>query len=125
MNFLIVAIMVGIYMAGISIPIAGAVISRRAWKRNGWPEARMAFRAFAAIPALNLSVTAIYPILLWQFDHILTIDTYAALGLIFVLISGITMIAIAFALYRLARRSSRQSNSPSSPQTSEIPLTLS
>lgn len=125
MNAFAVGLLIVIFIFALSVPVAGAVISHRAWKRNGWPEARLAFRSFAAWPALHIVAAIVYPISAWLKLGNSVIDDFALLGLIFVILNGLILIVIAIAMYRLARRSDRRLIPPSSQQTSEIPLTLS
>lgn len=121
MNVLTIVLLVGVYIVAFTVPIMGAVISRRAWKRNRWPETRLAFRAFVAVPALYVLAAILFPVFAWLID----IDPFALLGLIFVIMNGLILIVIAIAMYRLARRSDRRLIPPSSQPTGEIPLTLS
>ena len=87
--------------------IAGAVIARRAWRRNGWPEARLAFRAFVAGPVIYIAASITLPLAGWLTGSNSVFDVLQALTVLFAAAYGVVTIAIAVALYRLARRSAR------------------
>lgn len=109
--------------------IAGAVMARRAWKRNGWPEARLAYRAFVAGPVITITAAIAYPLVSWQSGNILSIDTLSLISIIAATANAVVMITIAVSLYRLAGRSAQPTQDdtggilrhPASPYTSGGP----
>ena len=88
--------------------IAGIAIARRAWKRHGWPEMKLAFHAFVA--GIAIAVIAFIAALLvgWPFDDDDPIILIRLISAVQFTTYAITSVAIAVALYRLAGRSARR-----------------
>ncbi|MDA1298327.1 MAG: hypothetical protein O3B04_10100 [Chloroflexi bacterium] len=90
--------------------VAGAVIARKAWKRNGWPEARLAFRMFVAGPVIVIASGLIIPLIGWTAGNTAVNDLVWLVSLVAVTAQGIVTLSIAVALYRLARRSAHRTS---------------
>lgn len=114
-----IAIML-LFFVSFAPQVAGAVIARRAWKRNGWPEARLAYRMFLAGLIIAIASIIIFPF------FSLIVENYVAFDLIFVTsmvagtAQGIALIMIVVALYRLSRRAAR--GAPGSAGTNGRPV---
>lgn len=84
--------------------IAGAVIARRAAKRRDWPEARIAFYAFAAVPVLAVLSTVTFPLVSWIGNGTVILDWYRWINLPFGVANAVIVVVIAVSLYRIAQR---------------------
>jgi hypothetical protein len=87
--------------------VVGAVIARRAWRRHGWPEMRLAYRGFVAGLAIMFVSALALPLMGWliQGSEVFTISRLFSAA--FVLADGLALIMVIVALYRLASRSVR------------------
>ena len=113
MSVLTGAAVIGLFVVSFAPGIAGAIISRRTWKRHGWPEMKLAFRAFMAGLLIFVVSVFAFPLVGW----LITGNSYDTFGIfrvisaVIAIANGIATIAIAIALYRLASRSDSCSQS--------------
>jgi hypothetical protein len=122
---IIVVLVVAAFAAFFIPPIAGAIIARRAFKRWNWPEAKLAFFAFASMPLLWMLSAVTLPLVVW-IQGAVTDSDVVGLGLmrwtsnVFAAANAVAIVAIAVSLYRLARRTAQTGDDP--PQSSVIDL---
>lgn len=92
--------------------IVGAVLTRRAAKRWAWPEARLAFIAFLALPILALSTVAVFPLVDRIGGGIVGVDSLRWASGFYAVANGAAIIAISLAIYRLAKRGALANDGP-------------
>lgn len=116
-------------LATLALYIFGAVMSYRAWRRNGWPEARLAFYVCVATPIVTLALNIAWPVMTWalnQFsDSNIAIEVSRGFSLAGLFLNIVVMGLLAFSMYRLARRSARQTAPPAPRLADEIRVSLS
>ena len=87
--------------------VVGAVIARRAWRRHGWPEMRLAYRGFVAGLAIVVVSALVLPLVGWLFQGDDVFSIFRFLSAVFAIADGFALIMVIVALYRLASRSAR------------------
>ncbi len=87
--------------------VVGAVIARRAWRRHGWPEMRLAYRGFVAGIAILIVSALVLPVVGWLAQGSDVLSTFRLFSAVFAIADGFALIMVIVALYRLASRSAR------------------
>lgn len=105
MNALIVIGVIALFIVSFAPGIAGSIIARRAWKRHRWPELKLAFRAFMAGLLIFIVSSIAFPLAGWLVSGSYTVEVLRFMSVLVAIANGIATVAIAVALYRLARRS--------------------
>ena len=104
MTFFLYLLVAVVYLAvGVAPLIAGAVMARRAWKRNDWPEMRLAYVGFVSIIVITLFGVVAMPLIGLSAGNS-SFDVFEYTRAIVVLLSGVVTVLIPFGMYRLAKR---------------------
>jgi hypothetical protein len=85
--------------------VVGAVIARRAWRRHGWLEMRLAYRGFVVGLVIMFVGALAVPLAGWVFQGSEVFTITRLVSVAFGLADGFALLMVIVAMYRLARRS--------------------
>lgn len=106
MSILTVFLVLVLIVLSVGPSVVGAVIARRAWRRHGWPEMRLAYRGFIAGIAILIVSALVLPVVGWLAQGSDVLSTFRLFSAVFAIADGMALIMVIVALYRLASRSS-------------------